>query len=170
DAATHGAIGWVNGVRVVEHQGGYTPFEADVTGVVAPGAENRISVVVNNVLTWQTIPPGYVNETPEGPRQRLLFDFYNYAGLNRTVWLYTTPASYVDDMTVVTGLDGSTGRVSYGIKTGGDADGEVRVALRDAEGTQVARATGRTGELIVENAKPWRPGEGYLYQLLVEVW
>jgi beta-glucuronidase len=170
DAATHGAIVWVNGVRVVEHQGGYTPFEADVTGVVEPGAENRISVVVNNVLTWQTIPPGYVNETPEGPRQRLLFDFYNYAGLNRTVWLYTTPATYVDDITVVTGLNGSTGRVSYEIETGGDADGEVRVELRDAAGTQVARASGRAGELIVEDAHRWRPGEGYLYELLVEVW
>jgi beta-glucuronidase len=64
DAATHGAVAWVDGTRVVEHQGGYTPFEADVTDVVEPGVENRITVVVNNVLTWQTIPPGYVIETP----------------------------------------------------------------------------------------------------------
>jgi beta-glucuronidase len=170
DAATHGAVTWVDSTRVVEHQGGYTPFEADVTDMVEPGVENRITVVVNNVLTWQTIPPGYVIETPDGPRQRLLFDFFNYAGLNRTVWLYTTPASYVDDVTVVTGLDGSTGTLRYKIETAGGGDGEVRVALRDAEGTEVARATGGSGELTVEDAHPWRPGEGYLYELTVELW
>ena len=170
DAATHGAVAWVNGTQVVEHQGGYTPFEADVTDVVEPGAENRVTVVVNNVLTWQTIPPGYVYETPDGPRQRPLFDFFNYAGLHRTVWLYTTPASYVDDVTVVTGLDGSTGTVGYEIETAGDGDGEVRVALRDAEGTEAARANGGSGELTVEDVHSWRPGEGYLYELTVELW
>jgi beta-glucuronidase len=36
--------------------------------VVTPGAEHRITVVVNNILSWQTIPPGYVTETPDGPR------------------------------------------------------------------------------------------------------
>jgi beta-glucuronidase len=170
DAATHGAVAWVNGTQVVEHQGGYTPFEADVTDVVEPGAENRVTVVVNNVLTWQTIPPGYVYETPDGPRQRPLFDFFNYAGLHRTVWLYTTPASYVDDITVVTGLDGSTGTVGYEIETAGVEGPEVRVALRAAGGTEAARATGGSGELTVEDVHSWRPGEGYLYELTVELW
>ena len=170
EAATHGAVAWVNGTQVAEHQGGYTPFEADVTDVVAPGAEARITVVVSNVLTWQTIPPGYVTETPEGPRQRLLFDFFNYAGLNRSVWLSTTPAAYVDDITVVTGLDGSTGTLRYEVETAGAGDPEVRVALRDAEGTEVARATGGSGELTVQDVHRWRPGEGYLYELTVELW
>ena len=94
-SATHRAVVWVDGTEVVEHEGGYTPFEADVTDVVEPGAESRITVVVDNVLSWQSIPPGYVDETPDGPRQRLLFDFFNYAGLHRTVWLYTTPRAHV---------------------------------------------------------------------------
>jgi hypothetical protein len=108
--------------------------------VIEPGAENRIMVVVTNVLDWGTIPPGYVEETPEGPRQRLLFDFFNYAGLNRTVWLYTTPASYVDDIAAVTDLDGPTGIVRYVVEAAGD--GEVRVTLRDGECTEVAQAAG----------------------------
>ena len=112
---------WVNGTQVVEHEGAYTPFEADVTDVVEPGAENRVSVVVNNVLTWQSIPPGYVEETPEGRRQFYFHDFFNYAGLHRTVWLYTTPTSYVSDVTVVTGLSGSTGTVNYRVETVGAA-------------------------------------------------
>jgi beta-glucuronidase len=168
DSATHSAVVWVGDVQVMEHIGGYTPFEADVTDVVEPGAEVRITAVVNNVLTWQTIPPGYVDETPDGrQRQQVFHDFFNYAGLHRTVWLYTTPASYVSDVTVVTGLDGSKGTVDYEIQTGGDAVREVVVSLRDSAGIEVAHATGVTGCLLVEDVRPWRPGEGYLYELTV---
>jgi beta-glucuronidase len=170
DAATHRAVVWVGDTLVAEHEGGYTPFEADVTDVVALGAENRITVVVNNELSWQSIPPGFVEETPEGRRQIYFHDFFNYAGLHRSVWLATTPVAHVRDITVVTGLDGSTGTVRYEIDTA-DADGlEIRVALRDAEGREVARGVGAAGELAVADVHPWRPGEGYLYDLAVELW
>ena len=168
DAATHRAVVWLDDTQVAEHEGGYTPFEADVTDLVRPGAEHRITVVVNNVLSWQSIPPGVVEDTPDGPRQRYFHDFFNYAGLHRSVWLYATPRSYVRDVTVVTGLDGSAGTVAYEVEAEGDA--EVRVALRDAGGAEVARATGAAGELTVTDVHPWRPGEGYLYDLDVELW
>src|SRR4051812_20045962 len=67
DAATHHGTAWVNGVQVAEHAGGYTPFEADVTEAIVLGAENTITVAVDNRLSWQTIPPGRVLETPDGP-------------------------------------------------------------------------------------------------------
>jgi beta-glucuronidase len=47
DAATHRAVVWVGDARVAEHEGGYTPFEADVTEHVRPGEEARVTVVVN---------------------------------------------------------------------------------------------------------------------------
>jgi len=169
DAATHSAVVWVGETQVTEHEGGYTPFEADVTDLVEPGAKVRITAVVSNILTWHTIPPGYVVETAGGGRRQQVFhDFFNYAGLPRTVWLYTTPRSYVQDITVVTGLDGPTGSVRYEIEAGG-ADAEVAVTLHDAEGGEVARATGAAGELTVEGVHAWRPGDGYLYDLTVEL-
>jgi beta-glucuronidase len=170
DAATHRATAWVNGKEVVEHAGGYTPFEADVTEVVELGDENRIAVAVDNRLTWETIPPGRVTETPDGPRQSYFHDFFNYAGLHRSVWLFTTPRSHISDITVVTGLESATGTVTYHVETAGDDAGEIRVALRDAEGAEVARSSGNSGELTVEDVHPWRPGEGYLYELAVELW
>ncbi|WP_310277922.1 beta-glucuronidase [Haloactinomyces albus] len=171
DAATHRAVVWVGDTRVAEHEGGYTPFEADVTDVVELGSENRITVVVDNTLTWESIPPGYVEHTPDGPRQRYYHDFFNYAGLHRSVWLYTTPKAHVSDVTAVTGLDGAQGTVDYEVATAGNADGlEVRAALRDAEGTEVARTTGTSGTLVVDEVHPWRPSEGYLYELGVELW
>jgi len=36
-------------------------------------------------------------------------DFLNYAGIHRHVTLYTTPATYVEDIDIVTGLNGDEG-------------------------------------------------------------
>ena len=92
DAATHRATAWVGDTQVVEHEGGYTPFEADVTAHVRAGEEARVTVVVNNELSWTSIPPGYVEELDDGRRvQQYFHDFFNYAGLHRSVWLQRRP-------------------------------------------------------------------------------
>ena len=65
------------------------------------------------------------------PKQTYFHDFFNYAGLHRSVWLYSTPPAHVRDVTVVTGLDGTTGTVDYRVDAG---DGDVRVVLLDAGG------------------------------------
>ena len=97
DAATHRATAWVGETQVVEHEGGYTPFEADVTEHVRAGEEARVTVVVNNELSWTSIPPGYVQELDDGRRaQQYFHDFFNYAGLHRSVWLHTTPRVHVE--------------------------------------------------------------------------
>jgi beta-glucuronidase len=169
-SATHRAVVWVDGTQVAKHEGGYTPFEADVTELVQPGREHRVTVAVDNVLNWQSIPPGIVEETPDGRRQLYFHDFFNYAGIHRSVWLYCTPPAHVRDVTVVTGLAGSTGSVRYDVEAAGAEGLEVRVALTDPGGAEVARATGATGELTVDGVRPWRPGEGHLYELTVELW
>lgn len=170
DAATHSAVVWLGDTQLMEHEGGYTPFEADVTELVEPGTEVRITAVVSNILTWHTIPPGTVAETGDGRRRQQLFhDFFNYAGLHRTVWLYTTPRSYVADVTITTALDGPTGTVLYELEMGGREEVYAAVALCDAEGGEVARTTGVTGELVVADVRPWQPGDGYLYDLKIEL-
>jgi beta-glucuronidase len=90
DAATHRGTVFVDDAEVVSHEGGYTPFEGDVTALVTPGRSCRVTIVVNNELTWQSMPPGVVVETPAGRRQRYHHDFFNYAGLHRSVWLHCT--------------------------------------------------------------------------------
>jgi beta-glucuronidase len=158
DAATHRAVVWVGDTEVVRHEGGYTPFEADVTDAVELGAENRITIVVDSTLNWQSIPPGNVVETPDGRRQRYFHDFFNYGGLHRSVWLSTRPTSHISDVTVATGLDGSRGTVGYRADVEGAGDLEVRVSLLDDDdGTAVAEGTGRTGELVVDDVHPWTP-------------
>lgn len=47
------------------------------------------------MLLLNRYPPGFFV-------QNIFFDFFNYAGIHRSVLLYTTPKAYVDDITVVT--------------------------------------------------------------------
>lgn len=37
EAACHRAVVWVDDQQVAEHEGGYTPFEADITAHCTPG-------------------------------------------------------------------------------------------------------------------------------------
>jgi beta-glucuronidase len=166
DAAAHRAVVWWNDVEVGRHEGGYTPFECDVTEHVRLGEAGRVTVVVDNRLDLGSIPPGIVDVLPDGRRrQRYFHDFFNYAGLHRAVWLYTTPTSYVEDITVTTEVTGTDARVLY---EAGVVGGQVTsVVLRDAEGVERARAATASGTLSVPDATLWQPGRGYLYELEV---
>jgi beta-glucuronidase len=169
ESATHRATVWVNDAEVVSHEGGFTPFEAEVTEHVQAGEEARVTVVVNNTLSFQTIPPGVIEDTSHGRRLRYFHDFFNYAGIHRPVWLYATPHVHLTDITVVTGLDGANGSIEYRAEAQ-DADGaEVRVVLREADGVEVASSTGASSTLTVPNVSRWAPGDGYLYDLEVQL-
>jgi beta-glucuronidase len=171
DAATHRAAVWVGDRQVVEHEGGYTPFEADVTEHVRPGEEARVTVVVNNELSWTSIPPGFVQELDDGRRvQQYFHDFFNYAGLHRSVWLHATPRVHVGDVTVSTAeIAGATGVIAYRAVVEGGEGHDVRVTVRDGGGAEVARADGREGAVRIDDVTLWRPGAGYLYTLEVAV-
>ncbi len=170
-SATHNAEVWVNGRAITTHEGGYTPFDADVTDLAVPGEESRVTVAVSNVLSWQSIPPGYVEDTLSGRRQRYFHDFFNYAGLHRRVWLVATPVARVEDITVRTEIDGPDATVSYRVELAGEGAERlaVRVHLADATGGEVARSSGTQGVLQVPDARLWQPGAGYLYQLTAEL-
>src|SRR4051812_33846428 len=151
-AATHRATAWVGDTHVVDHEGGYTPFEADVTEQVRAANEARVTVVVNNELSWTSIPPGFVQELEDGRRvQQYFHDFFNYAGLHRSVWLYTTPRVHISDITVsTTEIDDAVGVVAYRVAVEGEPHG-VTVRVRDAQGREVAAGDGGQGTLRIED-------------------
>jgi beta-glucuronidase len=168
DAATHRGTVWVGDELVAEHAGGYTPFEADVSGQVRYGEPVRVTICVNNELSMDTIPPGSINLRTDGTRtQQTYHDFYNYTGLNRSVWLYSTPTDYISDITVVTDLDTTTSAGTVRCVVEAHGAGETSLVLRDADGREVARGEGAECTLPVPDAQPWRPGAGYLYSLEV---
>ncbi|XP_004439552.1 PREDICTED: beta-glucuronidase isoform X1 [Ceratotherium simum simum] len=182
-SAHYYAIVWVNGVHVAEHEGGHLPFEADISKLVQSGplSSCRITIAINNTLTPHTLPPGtilYQTDTSKYPKgyfvQNTHFDFFNYAGLHRPVLLYTTPTTYIDDITVTTDVDQDTGLVSYQIFVQGSEHFQLEVRLLDEEGKVVAQGTGGRGQLQVPGAHLWWPylmheHPAYLYSLEVSL-
>jgi beta-glucuronidase len=164
DAATHEGVVFINGQEVARHIGGYMPFEAEITDIVAPGESALLTIAVSNILTNETIPPGEVKDLPTGKKEQLYYhDFFNYAGLSRSVWLYSVPTKKISDVTVVTDIEGSDGIVRYHV----EAEGPVTAELLDAEGAKVASSNGASGTVVVNQAKLWGPGHPYLYELVV---
>lgn len=166
EAATHKGRVYVNDTFLTEHIGGYTPFDAELTGLVKPGEEFTLTIAVSNVLTNITIPPGSVVVSETGKKeQKYLHDFYNYAGLARSVWLYSVPKAHIDDVTLVTDIDGSTGKIKYQVKgSDGVTSESFAVSVVDEDDEVVAEASGAEGTISIDSAKLWQPGASYLYQ------
>lgn len=167
EAATHHGRIYVNEHLVATHVGGYTPFEADITDLVAAGEQFRLTIAVNNELTYETIPPGKI-EIAEATGKRVQtyqHNFYNYAGLARSVWLYSVPRQHIQDITVVTGVDGATGLINYAVKVANNEtiDG-IKISVLDEDGVVVAGASGAQGIVRIDPVKLWQPGAAYLYQ------
>ncbi|CAK7212678.1 hypothetical protein SBRCBS47491_001548 [Sporothrix bragantina] len=171
EAATHKGRVYINDTFVTEHVGGYTPFDAEVTELVQPGGEFRLTIAVNNELTNTTIPPGIIEVLASGQKKQQYFhDFYNYAGLARSVWLYSVPARHVEDVTVLTDVQATTGIVRYDIKTTELGAGEtVHVTVQDEADVAVGKAAGSHGEIHIDGATLWQPGAAYLYRLCAQV-
>ncbi|XP_050002257.1 beta-glucuronidase isoform X1 [Alexandromys fortis] len=182
NSAHYHSIVWVNGVHVVEHEGGHLPFEADISKLVQTGPETtcRITIAINNTLTPHTLPPGSIIYKTDAPFpknyffQNTSFDFFNYAGLHRSVVLYTTPTTYIDDITVTTDVEQEVGLVNYWISVQGDDHFQLEVRLLDEDGKVVAQEMGEQGQLRVPSANLWWPylmheHPAYLYSLEVRM-
>lgn len=166
-SATHEAIVWVNGIEIVRHTGGYLPFEADITEIANDSDALLISVEVDNRLSWQTIPPGYLRETATGATVQTYFhDFYNYAGIHRSVLLLTRPAVAVNDVLITTKTDGTTGIVSYEVEAPGASTVSVRIL--DPSGIEVGTASGSVGTIEIPNVALWEPGRGRMHTLEIQ--
>ncbi|KAM0332301.1 hypothetical protein ACHAQA_002577 [Verticillium albo-atrum] len=172
DAATHRARVYLGEKLLTEHIGGYTPFEAELTDLVTDTRQLRLTVAVSNELHWESIPPGNVETLPDGSRkQHYQHDFFNYAGLARSVSLYCVSPIFVDDITVVTDVKNKTvGCAQYDIRTSVPVQAsQCQVSLADEEGVVVYKERGLTGRITIDGARLWQPGSAYLYTLRAEV-
>lgn len=167
-AATHRASVYVNGILITEHEGGFLPFSAKVTTVVRYDSYNKVVVKVNNELTCTNIPCGETITLPNGKKMsKPYFDFFNYAGLQRSVYLLAVPRESVVDFDLDYAIHGKNAEVSYQVRTNGEH--AVQLELLDAEGSCVAQKDGKEGVLYVENAHLWQVRNAYLYRLRIRI-
>ena len=167
-AATHRAVVYVNGVRITEHEGGFLPFCADVTQVVRYNAYNKVVVKVNNELTVTNIPCGQTITLPNGKKMtKPYFDFFNYSGLQRSVYLMAIPAESVFDVDLDYELADADAKIHYSVKTTGKH--RVYLALYDEDGKLAAEANGSEGSMYVKDAHLWNVHQAYLYKLVIRI-
>lgn len=171
EAATHKGRIYVDDQLLVEHSGGYTPFEADITDLVAAGGKFRLTIAVNNELSYETLPPGMVtvSEATGKKTQTYMHDFFNYAGLARSVWLYSIPQRHITDVTIVTDVEDTTGLIHYNVQVNDNSTGQVNVSIVDEDGVVVSNSTGTQGTAEIASVQLWQPGAAYLYQVEVSI-
>lgn len=167
-AATHRASVYVNGILITEHEGGFLPFSAKVTTVVRYDSYNKVVVKVNNELNCTNLPCGETITLPNGKKMsKPYFDFFNYAGLQRSVYLLALPGESIVDFDLDYAIHGKNAEISYQVRTNGEH--AVQLALFDAEGHCVAQKDGKEGVLYVENAHLWQVRNAYLYRLRIRI-
>jgi beta-glucuronidase len=183
-AVTHYAKIYLNGNLICEHKGGFLPFEVELNDVLEDG-DNLLTIAVNNVIDYTTLPVGGKANMMSGlmggmgagasekPQNNPNFDFFNYCGITRPVKIYTTPKTYINDITVTSDIDFGKETPSAVLNYDVDIEGvdkdstACKVEVFDAEGNKVAEAAGTQGKLELENVKLWQPLNSYLYQIKV---
>ncbi|MBR2100291.1 MAG: beta-glucuronidase [Eubacterium sp.] len=170
-AVAHSCIVYLNGKELIRHRGGFLPFEVEIQNDIK-AVDNLLCVAVDNRINYSTLPVG--NETNhamfssslpdfESVKKTVLknknypnFDFFNYCGINRSVCIYTTDESYIQDITVCADI---SGRVRLDAKT---SCGE-RAKIDILSGDEIL-ASGFAGEdLYVESPVLWEIGKPFLY-------
>ncbi|SHI29197.1 glycoside hydrolase family 2 protein [Wenxinia saemankumensis] len=99
-AVDHAARVWVNGTLVATHEGGHTPFEADVTAALVGAGPQTITVRAEDPPEENRIPRGKQDwqEEPHGI-------WYNRtSGIWQPVWATILPAVHMTDMHLVPSL------------------------------------------------------------------
>ncbi len=156
-AANYRAAAYLNGKRIGEHQGGFTPFNFEVTDKIRDG-ENFIVVEVNNQRTKDAVP---------GPST----DFWNYGGLTRDVSLVELPETFIQDYFVQL-AKGSLTELSGWIKLNG-ASQPLQVTLEIPEaGIKKAISTNNEGYgefRFAANLELWSPEKPKLYKVSLSV-
>jgi beta-glucuronidase len=92
-AVFYRATVWLNGERLGVHEGGYTPFEFDVSRIARPAAENVIAVQVDNRRAADRIPAILQPNWP--------FDWWNYGGIVRDAALLITGPVFIPGQQIV---------------------------------------------------------------------
>ena len=161
-SATHRAVVFVNGKRITSHIGGFLPFNASIHEAVEFDELNRVVVQLNNELDATTLPVGKTVTLKNGKKMvKPFFDFFNYAGLQRSVSLVITPKESILDFTVNHELNGQDAIVHYDVETTGTE--KVEIEVYDEDSQLVAVQSGKTNAISIPNANLWRPLNAYLY-------
>ncbi len=140
---------WVNGLKVMEHVGGYLPFEGDVTRAVRDG---RMEIVVR--VTDESDHGYHTRGKQKSARGGIWYT--PQSGIWQSVWIEAVPENYVKNLHISPDFD--SGCVDISAETVGNeaayahfSGGEYRLPAR----------------IPVPDFEPWSPENPKLYDFTV---
>jgi beta-glucuronidase len=157
-AANYQADVYLNGQKLGQHIGGFTPFQYEVTGRVLPTG-NSLVVRIDNRRHLEAVPT--VNT-----------DWWNYGGITRDVLLVETPATYIRDYHVQL-KKGSRERIEASVRVDGAAAAQRVSITIPAARLAVEAVTDASGvahvELPAAGLELWSPATPKLYDVTVAI-
>lgn len=161
-AVNYDARVYVNGKEAGHHQGGFTPFNYDVTALLKDG-ENTVIVKVDNKRHPEDVPTQ-------------IFDWWNYGGITRDVMLVSVAPTYIENYKLQLDKAPATKKglrqINFSVKLNKAEAGQT-ITLRIPElkiSKQVSTAGDGTAGLTL-SAKPqlWSPENPKLYQVELQL-
>ena len=148
---------YLNGKEIGTHEGGFTPFQIEITGMLKD-KDNFLAVEVNNTRTVDAIPA-------------LAFDWWNYGGITRDVFLVSTPKVFIEDYFVQ--LDKySPNKIDVKIQLSDNLSNEsVQIEIPELKIKQSLKTNSEgiaTASIPVKNIKRWSPDDPKLYDVKIE--
>ena len=156
-AANYRARAWVNGQFVCEHEGGFTPFDCEITAAQKAG-DNSVVLFVDNTRIADGIPT-------------LKTDWSNYGGLTRDLSVVSVPKSFIDDFDLY--LDRATRSRMQGYVHVDSAPAGTTVSVSIPElGLHTDATTDAEGRIAVDlpakNLSLWSPENPKLYKVVLK--
>jgi beta-glucuronidase len=153
-AANYHARVWLDAELLGEHQGGFTPFEFEITERIRADG-NFLVVQVDNTRKPEAVPTTST-------------DWWNYGGLTRDVCLVEVPETFVREYEVHLA---DLGRVRGWVRVDGPGrSGRVRVSLPEL-GVEVSVDTDAEGHAAFElevSPELWSPTSPRRYEVVIE--
>jgi len=147
---------YLNGVKIGSHEGGFTPFQFEITGKVKDG-ENSLIVKADNRRAKSGLPG-------------LGYDWMNYGGITRDVDIVETNKTYIEDYSIQL-KKGSLSTVLGQIQLNGpQAEQSLKVKIPELNLLFKTRSGGKGLANVEFTAaiKPWSPQDPKLYKVIIE--
>jgi len=147
---------YLNGEKIGSHEGGFTPFQFEITGKVKAGA-NSLIVRVDNKRLKNGLPG-------------IGYDWFNYGGITRDVNLVETGKTYIEDYNIQL-RKGSQKEVAGWIKLNGAGKPQiVKVRIPELGLVQSVKSdsSGMAKLRFSSSFKLWSPENPKLYKVLIE--
>src|SRR5258705_4087824 len=155
-AANYLADVYLNGQKLGRHEGGFTPFNFEITNLVR-AANNSLIVKVDNKRRRDAVPT-------------LITDWWNSGGLTRQVKLIEAPNTFVQDYLIQL-QKGSQDRIAGWVKVSGNKlDQKITIRIPEARISK-SFATDANGVAQINfdaRLTLWAPANPKLYQVVIE--